>query len=863
LRFSLFPNAKANEFSNSAINPRRVRMSDQPLYRWLEQQGEAFGAPGLEPRWTSSLKDAVVTAYAASSRIWATCSHGILNEVYCPTIDRPQMRDMEFLITDGETFVHEEKRHLKSSFEYIDPSALGVRYVNRDPDGRYSVTKEIICDPHHGVVLQHVRLEGRADLIPRLKVYALLAPHLDGGGAGNSARALDLAGHEVLLAWKNQYSLAMTASCGFARMSCGFVGASDGWQDLMQNFRMDWEFGSATDGNVAIMGEIDLECNAERDNELRMKLGEQLSAGASAEAQSGQAVRDFTLAIGIGNGHHTALQKMMEALATPFEDQRTRFIVQWKRAAHPEWLGAKSRDGGQLVRASHAVLLAHEDKLYSGAFVASVSIPWGQVKGDDDLGGYHLVWTRDMVQTATALLACGRIETARRALVYLACTQLPDGSFAQNFWIDGTPYWTGKQLDEVAFPLILAWRLWKAGGLGNLPFFPFIERAAGSLVRCAPITEQDRWEENAGYSPSTLAAVIGGLICAADIAHAIEADELATFLEEFADWIEGHLEDWTVTNNGVLDPEIKRHYMRIRPPACGEVYADEDCAKEVVRLANRPPGTQVEFEAREIIDAGFLELVRYGVRRADDPLIVDSLKVVDKVLKRDFPGGPGWRRYNEDGYGQRPDGGPYLGWGQGRVWPLLTGERAHYELAAGHDIGALIESYEKFSTCGQLLPEQVWDAADRPERSLLLGKPAGSAVPLVWAHAEYLKLMRSAVDGKVFDRINPVYARYCDPEGRKRRRKGLEIYSFKRPIQRIGAGNTLRILDEKQLRWTGDAWQTVNTTASRSLGSAGFSADIVAPAYSGELEWTLHWTELGTGPEAWLGYNVRVRVDAA
>jgi glucoamylase len=836
-------------------------MSDQPLYRWLEQQGEAFGAPGVEPRWTSSLKDAVVTAYAASSRIWVTCSHGILNEVYCPTIDHPQTRDMEFLITDGETFVHEEKRDLKTSFEYIDPSALGVRYVNRDPDGRYSVTKEIICDPHHGVVLQHVRLEGRADLIPRLKVYALLAPHLDGGGAGNSARALDLAGHKVLLAWKNEWSLAMTASCGFMRMGCGFVGASDGWQDLKQNFKMDWEFGSAMDGNVAVMGEIDLECNAERANEARMKLGE----AASAEAPSGQAVREFTLAIGIGNGHHTALQKMMGALATPFEEQCKRFIVQWKRAAHPEWLAAKSRDGGQLMRASHAVLLAHEDKLYSGAFVASASIPWGQVKGDDDLGGYHLVWTRDMVQTATALLACGRIETARRALVYLACTQLPDGSFAQNFWIDGTPYWTGKQLDEVAFPLILAWRLWKGDGLGNLPVFSFVERAAGSLVRCAPITEQDRWEENAGYSPSTLAAVIGGLICAAEIARANEADELATFLEEFADWIEGHLEDWTVTNRGVLDPEIKRHYMRIRPPRCGEVYTDEDCGKEVVRLANRPPGTQVEFEAREIIDAGFLELVRYGVRRADDPLIVDSLRVVDKVLKRDFQDGPGWLRYNGDGYGQRADGGPYQGWGQGRVWPLLTGERAHYELAAGHDIGALIESYEKFSTCGQLLPEQVWDEADRPRRSLYLGRPAGSAVPLVWAHAEYLKLMRSAADGKVFDCIDPVYARYCDPEGRKRRRKGLEIYSFRRPTQRIGAGNTLRILDEKQfeVRWTGDGWQTVNTTASRSLGSAGFSADIAAPAGSGELEWTLHWTELGTGPEAWLGYNVRVKVDAA
>ncbi|MGD0739519.1 MAG: glycoside hydrolase family 15 protein [Terracidiphilus sp.] len=836
-------------------------MSDQSLYRWLEQQGEAFGTPGLEPRWTSSVKDAVVTAYAASSRIWVTCSHGILNEIYFPTIDRPQVRDMGFLVTDGETFVHEEKRDLNKSFEYIDPDALGARYVNSDPDGRYSITKEIICDPHHGVVLQHVRLEGHADLIPRLKMYALLAPHLDRGGAENSARALDLAGHNVLLAWKNEWSLAMTASCGFSRMSCGFVGASDGWQDLKQNFKMDWEFGSATDGNVAMMGEIDLDCIAQRGAASRTDPGD----GSSTEAQSGNAVREFTLAIGIGNGHHTALQKMMGALAESFEEQCKRFIVQWKRAAHPVWLAGSTKDDGKLLRTSHAVLLAHEDKSYAGAFVASASIPWGQVKGDDDLGGYHLVWTRDMVQTATALLACGRMETARRALVYLGCTQLPDGSFAQNFWIDGTPYWTGKQLDEVAFPVMLAWRLWKAGGMGNLPFFAFIERAAGILVRCAPITQQERWEENAGYSPSTLAAVIAGLICAAEIARANEADELATFLEEFADWLEEHLEDWTVTNDGVLDPEIKRHYMRIRPPECGEAYAEEECGEELVRLSNRPPGTRTQFEAREIVDAGFLELVRYGVRRADDPLIVDSLKVVDAVLKRDLPQGPGWLRYNGDGYGQRPDGGPYQGWGQGRVWPLLTGERAHYELAAGKDIGPLIETYEKFASSGQLLPEQVWDEADRPERHLWLGQPAGSAVPLVWAHAEYLKLMRSAADGKVFDRIDPVYERYCEPEGRKRRRAGLEIYSSRRPIQRIAAENTLRILEESlfEVLWTGDDWQTVNRTVSRNLGSSGFSADITAPAGCRELEWTLHWTELGAGPEAWLGYNVKVKVDAA
>ena len=194
------------------------------------------------------------------------------------------------------------------------------------------------------------------------------------------------------------------------------------------------------------------------------------------------------------------------------------------------------------------------------------------------------------------------------------------------------------------------------------------------------------------------------------------------------------------------------------------------------------------------------------------------------------------------------------------MWPLLTGERAHYELAAGNDISALIRTYEGFATCGQLMPEQVWDEADRPDCSLRLGQPAGSAVPLVWAHAEYLKLLRSVADGKVFDRIDPVYERYCEPEGRKRLRGELEISSRRRPIQRIAAGSTLRILDEKkfELIWSADGWQTTHATASRSLGSAGHSAEIAAAAESGALEWTLHWPEL----DSWLGYNVEVKIDA-
>jgi len=256
-------------------------------------------------------------------------------------------------------------------------------------------------------------------------------------------------------------------------------------------------------------------------------------------------------------------------------------------------------------------------------------------------------------------------------------------------------------------------------------------------------------------------------------------------------------------------------------------------------------------------------LVRYGVRRADDPLVVDSLEVVDAALKRGLPQGPGWLRYNYDGYGQRPDGGPFQGWGQGRVWPLLTGERAHYELAAGKDISELIKTYERFATGGQMMPEQVWDEENRPESSLRLGQPAGSAVPLVWAHAEYIKLLRSAVDGKVFDRIDAVYERYCKTESDETRcclpRKKLEIYSRRRPVQRMAPGSTLRILEEKHFNavWSTDGWATKHATASRSLGSAGHFADIAAGTESGTVEWTMHWAE----QDGWLGYNVVVKVE--
>ncbi len=804
-------------------------------YRWLDDQGAAFGSPGVEPRWTSSKKDTVSTAYAASSRVWFTLSHGTLNEIYYPTIDRPQTRDMELLFTDGATFFHEEKRDLEYDFEYIDPHAPAVRVTAKGPGGRYTVTKRFISDPHHPVVLVNVQITGDEATLSRLKCYALMAPHLNGGGANNCARSVDVAGERVLLAWKDQTSVAMGTNCGFSRSSCGYVGASDGYQDLSSNMQMDWQFGQAMNGNIAVTGEIDVAVH-----------------------------REFTIAIGFGSGPHAALSGVMQTLATPFEAHLKRYIDQWQRAPAPEELARAAGDGGRLMRISHRVVLTHEDKSYPGAFIASASIPWGASKGDSDLGGYHLVWTRDMVQSATALLACGKPETAMRALVYLACTQRPDGSFAQNFWIDGTPYWKGIQLDEVAFPIILAWRLWKQDALGNFDVFPFVERAAAFLVRYAPLTQQERWEENAGYSPSTLAAVISGLICAADLARAYKAGELADFLESYADWIEAHLDEWTTTNDGVLLPEVKRHYMRIRPPAEGEPFHNPLAAPGSIHIANRAPEEKYDYQAREVIDAGFLELVRYGIRRADDPLIVDSLKVVDSCLKIDTPFGVCWRRYNHDGYGQRKDGGPYEGWGQGRAWPLLTGERAHYELAAGRDVAPYIRAIEQFSSIGGMLPEQIWDYADLPQEGMYLGQSAGSAQPLVWAHSEYLKLLRSTVDKRVFDKISVVEQRYGVAESKRTFRSALEIVHVGRQPASVPSGFTLRVVDLKPFRlvYSMDDWATQHTVESRVMGYSGAYVDLATtPQQTGSIVLTLCWPGEDNA-EQWLGRNLRIEVVA-
>ncbi|MGH9414333.1 MAG: glycoside hydrolase family 15 protein [Terriglobales bacterium] len=792
--------------------------------------GEAFGAPGIPPRWTRGGKDAIGTAYAASSRVWFTMAQGTLTEIYFPTLDRPQVRDLQFLFTDGKTFFHGERHDCDFHVEDLAQEALGFRITTEDRQGRYRCHKELIADPHQSCVLLHTTLETSPALAHSLRLFVLCAPHMDGIGWHNFGEVSEVATRPILLAHRDSTWMALGATLPLLHGSAGFVGRSDGWSDLAAHLQPTLSFDTASDGNVALTAELDL------------------SVG-----------REFVVGLAFGDTRQAAINTLLQSLDQPFADARDRFCEQWHRTCvHRKPLSACSQDGGALYQRSVSLLLAHEDKTYPGAMIASLSIPWGEAKGDDDLGGYHLVWTRDMVQSATGLLASGDHTTARRALVYLAASQHKDGGFAQNFWVNGTPYWQGIQLDEVAFPVLLAWRLRREGALHDIDPYPMVARAIGYMLRHGPATPEERWEEAGGYSPSSLAVHIAALVCAADLARAHGNAKLAQLALEYADFVESHLDAWTVTTQGGVVPGIRRHYIRINPAPRIGVGADEDPNSAILHINNIAPGLPCDFPARDIVDAGFLELVRYGIRAGGDPLIEDSLRVVDAVLKVSTPFGDCWRRYNHDGYGQHPDGAAYTGWGRGGAWPLLTGERGHYELAAGRDAAPYVRAMERLANHMHMLPEQIWDLPDLPRQFLFFGRPSGSAMPLLWAHAEYVRLLRSLSDGVVFDLIPEVADRYSRASGK--RGPLLEVWKFHRQVARMQAGATLRVQVEEPfyLHYSLDEWSTVTDLRSTATECGFEYVDIpTRPAQKAPVRFTMRYVHDGH----WQGQDFAVTIN--
>jgi glucoamylase len=501
-----------------------------------------------------------------------------------------------------------------------------------------------------------------------------------------------------------------------------------------------------------------------------------------------------------------------------------------------------------MFRISACVLRTHEEKSFPGGIIASLSIPWGFSKGDEDLGGYHLVWPRDLVETGGGLLAFEAKEDALRVLGYLRVTQEADGHWPQNMWLDGTSYWQGIQMDEAALPILLVDLLRREGALsdGRLSeFWPMVRRAAGFVVRNGPVTQQDRWEEDPGYSPFTLAAEIAALLVAAELAEIHHEPELATLLRETADSWNANIERWIYESGGPLARKlgIDGYYVRIAPPD----ESEPECASPLqgyVPIKNRPPADTLE-PAASIVSPDALALVRFGLRAPDDPRILSTVKAIDALLKVELPQGPSWHRYNDDGYGEHDDGSPFDGTGVGRAWPLLTGERAHYELAAGRRAAAeaLLHNMEKCADESGLIPEQVWEAHDIVPLELFFGRPSGSARPLVWAHAEYLKLRRSLRDGKVFDQPPQTYQRYVV----EKQTCAIFIWSFNHKVRTMPPGKRLRlqILAPATVHWSTDAWHTAQDTGSRDTGVGMHFVDLPAdklPAGT-RVVFTFYWTD--------------------
>jgi glucoamylase len=752
----------------------------------------APGWPGISARWTSSNKSGVGTALTAISRVWFTLSHGILNEIYYPRLDQACTRDFGLIVTADGTFFSEEKRDCHHAVEVIEDGVPAFRLFNTCLKGRYRIEKMIIVDPWRDVVIQRVRFEA-FDPTVKFRLFALLSPHLVNRGAGNTGWTGEYKGEKMLFAEGAGTALALASSSSWGARSVGFVGTSDGWQDLSRHKELTQIYDRAENGNIALTGEIDL------------------------TAGSGTVV----LALGFGRTADEAALRARLSLQDGFAAALDGYVAGWR-----DWqqqlvpLDAKvDHSVHNAYRVSTAVLRCHESVAFAGGCIASLSIPWGFAKGDDDLGGYHLVWPRDLVETAGALLAAGAHADALRLLSYLRTVQEPDGHWPQNMWLDGTPYWHGIQMDECALPILLVDLARRCGALSDNEtgqYWPMVRLAAQFIVQNGPVTGQDRWEEDGGFSPFTLATEIAALLAAADLAELSNETECAVLLRETADDWNDRIEWWTYATKTALTERlgIKGYYVRIAPSDTGSAASP---VKGSVPIKNRQPQDSCR-PAAMIVSPDALALVRFGLRSPDDPRIADTITVVDALLKVDLPNGPCWHRYNGDGYGEHADGAPFDGTGIGRAWPLLTGERGHFELAAGRITAAqhLLTVLESFSSNGSMIPEQIWDAPDNPERELYLGKPSGSAMPLVWAHAEHIKLRRSLADGRVFD-MPPQPVRRYQVDKVKPRWHG---WRENNKCTRLPAGRLLRIVlrEPSIVHWSEDGWTTIRDTETWDSG---------------------------------------------
>lgn len=781
-----------------------------------EGRPAAPGGPGIPARWTSSAKDLVGCAIG-SSRLWFTLGYGIVTEVYHPRIDIPQIRDLGFLVGDGAGFWVEVKRLHGRSLCLAEPGVPAPIVLHRHP--RFTLQVRVCCDTHRDVLLIEVELTGDRALRP----YVLLAPHLGGTGE-NVAWATTHRGRRVLWAQQGPFGVALLASDrhqrdAFTRLSAGYVGESDGWQDFERHGCMRWEYGEAGPGHVALTGELPPYA---------------------------------VLALGFGSSKESAATLATTALFRTFDDALSAYTAGWRQwrstLRRRTALAGLPQDVQKQYDISAAVLQSHFDRTYRGAAVASLSIPWSRL--GDGVGGYHLVWPRDLVECAGALLALGADDQCRDVLAYLMATQNGDGGWYQNQWLGGKPYWTGVQLDEAGFPVLLAAALAEHDALGSIDVTGMVSRALGFIALRGPASDQDRWEEDSGVNAFTLAVMIAALVSGARF-----LDETARSLAlDLADFWNANVERWTSVRGTALARRFDVPGYFIRVAGRNSLTEGREALRRVLPIRNRTDAGNIPAE--EQIGTDFLQLVRFGLRRPDDPLVLNTLRVADALLRTETPAGPVWHRYTGDGYGEHADGSPFDGTGIGRGWPLLTGERGHYELAAGRDPIPYLQAMCRMATPLGMLPEQVWDADPRPGQWLEPGRPTGSATPLAWAHAEFIKLVASVAARRIFDRPAAVLARYGGgpvPALRAFWSEAAPVTSIER-----GQGLTLMFPAAGYVRLTRNGGEAAREIGSRPVTLGIQTVELSAREFDGaqNIEFSWHAPDPGAGP----GHRFAIRI---
>lgn len=685
------------------------------------------------------------------SRLWFTGAQGVLSEIYWPTLDRKQIRDLQFLVSDAQGFFVEERTQTQSQVEWLKQGVPAFLVRTWDEARNFEIEKVIFSDPSRDVLLIKVRFRPYRR---GLTLTLLLNPALGNTPYGDSAE-VNLEPFQKMWAWQGSDALALVSSLSFSKLSVGYSGTADPFQDVRSHGRLTQSYREAWDGNVVLAGELPLKVNGDT---------------------------EFSLALGFANRPHLAHEKALEALNF-IEESQALYVAQWQnyqdRIYAPQNLSSDEMD---LYRASVAVLKSLEDKSFPGAFIASPSVPWGLIKVDNSretspqrtqmtraevpeaeaakgMGGYHLVWPRDLYQMAESFIALGDLDTARASLRYLEEIQYREGegywdygpgrrfpkagSFLQNSWVHGEAHWKMLQIDQTAYPILLALSLRRLNAVTPQEIRRLVFSAADFLERYGPWTFQERWEENMGVAPSTLAVQIAALREAATLAAELKDLNRQMLYLKKAEELDASIEKWTFTETGTKGNG--RYYLRI----VGTNTPLDDWNPNSNRLLPITNGASPLLE-KAVLDGGFLELVRLGVRKASDFFVRETLEEYDLDLRVQTSRGVGFYRYSGDFYNWDEDTGAQT---RGMLWPFLSGERARYEMQLLYEkrvsqglvpdprqldvrVGSYLRAFTAFATPSKMLPEQVWASG------LRAGTPTGAATPLGWAHGEYVRLLR-------------------------------------------------------------------------------------------------------------------------